>query len=172
MLLPCVKCLKGFSLILRWNPSHFSKAYCDPLTQRTRIWANSGSQWRAGKPSVLQSTGLERVGHNWATEPQPLWPTLSGWPHLPWSPCFSSWSGPSSPLQIPHSLSLECSSWLFSWLTPILLSSHNLNTTASKGTPLSKSSPMPPTYLSLVIYSHATRLFSFLGNTLIWNKNT
>ena len=114
--------------------SNALKSYYDPLTQWTRIWANSRRQWRAGKPSVLQSTGSERVGHDWAAEPHQLRPTLSEWPHLLRSPCFSSWSGPGS--QTPHSLCLECSSWLFTWLTPVLLSSHNLNTTASKGTPM------------------------------------
>ena len=31
-------------------------------------WASSGSWWRTGKPGVLQSTGSQRVRHNWATE--------------------------------------------------------------------------------------------------------
>ena len=34
------------------------------------VWANSGRYWRTGKPGVLQSMGLQRVGHNWATEQQ------------------------------------------------------------------------------------------------------
>ena len=38
------------------------------LTQWTWIWASSGSWWWTGKPDVLQSTGSQRVGHNWATE--------------------------------------------------------------------------------------------------------
>ena len=36
-------------------------------TQWTWIWANFGREWRAGKPSVLQSMGLPRVGHDWVT---------------------------------------------------------------------------------------------------------
>ena len=40
------------------------------LTQWTRVWANSGRWWRTGKPSVLQSMGSQRVGHDWATEQQ------------------------------------------------------------------------------------------------------
>ena len=32
------------------------------------VWANSGRWWRTGKPGVLQSTGSQRVGHDWATE--------------------------------------------------------------------------------------------------------
>ena len=40
-------------------------------TQRTWVWANSRKQWRTGKPGVLQSMRLKRVGHNWVTERQP-----------------------------------------------------------------------------------------------------
>ena len=32
------------------------------------VWVNSGSWWWTGKPSVLQSMGSQRVGHDWATE--------------------------------------------------------------------------------------------------------
>ena len=38
------------------------------LTQRTWVWANSGSWWWTGKPGMLQSKGLQRVSHNWANE--------------------------------------------------------------------------------------------------------
>ena len=34
----------------------------------TWVWANSGSWWWTGKHDVLWSMGLERVGHDWATE--------------------------------------------------------------------------------------------------------
>ena len=34
----------------------------------TWVWASSGSWWWTGKPGMLQSMGLQRVGHNWATE--------------------------------------------------------------------------------------------------------
>ena len=37
-------------------------------TQWTWFWVNSGSWWWTGRPDVLQSMGLQRVGHNWATE--------------------------------------------------------------------------------------------------------
>ena len=40
------------------------------LTQWTWVWANSGWQWRTGKPGVLQSTGSQRVRHDLATEQQ------------------------------------------------------------------------------------------------------
>ena len=37
-------------------------------TQGTWVWVNSGSWWWTGKPGMLQSMGLQRVGHDWATE--------------------------------------------------------------------------------------------------------
>ena len=37
-------------------------------TQWTWVCVSSGSWWWTGRPGVLQSTGLQRVGHNWATE--------------------------------------------------------------------------------------------------------
>ena len=36
----------------------------------TWVWANSWRLWSTGKPGMLQSMGLQRVGHNWATEQQ------------------------------------------------------------------------------------------------------
>ena len=48
--------------------------------QRTWVWASSGSWWWTGKPRMLQSMGLQRVRHDWATEltwteliPFPVW---------------------------------------------------------------------------------------------------
>ena len=38
------------------------------LTQWTWVWVNSGSWWWRGRPGVLQSTQLQRVGHDRATE--------------------------------------------------------------------------------------------------------
>ena len=38
------------------------------LTQWTWVWVNSGSWWRTGRSGVLQSMGLQRVGHDWASE--------------------------------------------------------------------------------------------------------
>ena len=35
---------------------------------RTGVWASSGSWWWTGKPGMLQSMGLQKVGHDWATE--------------------------------------------------------------------------------------------------------
>ena len=36
--------------------------------QWTWVWVDSGSWWWTGRSGVLQSMGLQRVGHNWATE--------------------------------------------------------------------------------------------------------
>ena len=50
--------------------------------QWTWVWASSRSWWWTGRPGVLQSTGLQRVRHDWATElnwrklRQHMWPTL------------------------------------------------------------------------------------------------
>ena len=38
--------------------------------QWTRVWASCGRSWRTGKQGVLQFMGLQRVGHDWATELQ------------------------------------------------------------------------------------------------------
>ena len=32
------------------------------------VWVDSRSWWQTGRPGVLQSMGLQRVGHEWATE--------------------------------------------------------------------------------------------------------
>ena len=42
------------------------------LTRWTWVWASSGRWWRLGKPDVLQSIGLQRARHGWATEQQQL----------------------------------------------------------------------------------------------------
>ena len=46
------------------------------LTHWTWVWANSKRWWRTWKPGVLQSTGSQRVGHNWVAErrqPYTVW---------------------------------------------------------------------------------------------------
>ena len=37
-------------------------------TQWTWVWVNSGSWWWTGRSGMLQSMGLQRVGHDWAIE--------------------------------------------------------------------------------------------------------
>ena len=38
------------------------------MTRWTWVWASSGNWWWTGRPGVLQSMGLQSVGHNWVTE--------------------------------------------------------------------------------------------------------
>ena len=38
------------------------------LTRWTWVWASSRWWWWTGRPGMLQSMGLNWVGHNWATE--------------------------------------------------------------------------------------------------------
>ena len=37
-------------------------------TRWTWVWVNSGNWWYTWRPGVLQFMGLQRVGHDWATE--------------------------------------------------------------------------------------------------------
>ena len=38
------------------------------LTRWTWVWVNSGCLWWTGRPGVLRFMGLQRVGHDWATD--------------------------------------------------------------------------------------------------------
>ena len=38
------------------------------LAQWTWVWVDSGSWWWTGRPGMLWFMGLQRVGHDWATE--------------------------------------------------------------------------------------------------------
>ena len=40
------------------------------LTWWTWAWVNSSSWWWTGRPGVLRFLGLQRVGHDWVTEPK------------------------------------------------------------------------------------------------------
>ena len=46
----------------RWH------SYTASLTKWTRIWANSGRQWRIEESGLLQSIGSQRAGHDLVTE--------------------------------------------------------------------------------------------------------
>ena len=46
--------------------------WLDAVTNAQWIWASSGRWWRTGRPGMLQSMGLQRIRHNWATEQQQL----------------------------------------------------------------------------------------------------
>ena len=47
------------------------------LTWWTQVWVNSRNWWWTGRPGVLQSMGLQRVGHDWATELRDDLPTVT-----------------------------------------------------------------------------------------------
>ena len=50
------------------------------LTLWIWVWVSSRSWWWAGKPGMLQSTGSQRVGHDWVTKLNPYLPLeLSRW---------------------------------------------------------------------------------------------
>ena len=51
--------------------------------QWTWVWADSRRRWRMEKPGVLQSMGLQRVRHDWATEQQQQ---VLNETQLPWAP--------------------------------------------------------------------------------------
>ena len=72
---------------LMWRTTHLKRPWCwerlkaggeggdggwdgwmASLTQWTWVWLRSRSCWWTGRPGVLHSMGLQRVGHNWATE--------------------------------------------------------------------------------------------------------
>ena len=46
-------------------------------TQWTWVWVNYGNWWWTGRPGKLQSMGLQRVSHSWATE-------LNTWDSTKW----------------------------------------------------------------------------------------
>ena len=37
-------------------------------TQWTWVWISSGGWWWTGRPGLVQSMGVQRIGHNWAAE--------------------------------------------------------------------------------------------------------
>ena len=42
--------------------------WLEGITDSTWVWVNSGSWWWTGRPGVLWFIGLQRVGHDWATD--------------------------------------------------------------------------------------------------------
>ena len=73
------------------------------LMQWTWVWVGSRSWWWTGKPGVLQSMGLQRVRHNWATE-------------LNWSIFTAASPRVTSPLTPGHSFSSRNPVCWASWI--------------------------------------------------------
>ena len=65
------------------------------LTQWTWIWASSRSWWWIGRPGVLQSTGSQRVGHDWSDSAAAAVSTLYSIPTNQLMPCFQQEISPS-----------------------------------------------------------------------------
>ena len=54
-----------------WRRGWERMRWLDGITNScTWLWASSGRQWRTGNPGVLQSMGLQKVGHDLMTEQQ------------------------------------------------------------------------------------------------------
>ena len=88
----------------------------------TWVWVNSGSWWWTGRPGVLWFMGLQRVGHDWATELN--W-TESSNNSLKFFNSFKFFEYILSPRQLHlcWSLLLECPFPVSAWL----ISSHFWN---------------------------------------------
>ena len=70
----CIWCLFIY-LFEYWSEmSHPWACWMASLTWWTWAWVGSGSWLWTGKPGVLKSMGLQRVGHKWVTELN--WPDL------------------------------------------------------------------------------------------------
>ena len=78
------------------------------LTWWTWVWANSKSWWWAGKPAVLQSKGLQRVGQDWTelnwkwihgclSLDQQLFCPLELRGHESWSLAYKKWGTKRTP---------------------------------------------------------------------------
>ena len=62
-----------------WQRMRWLDGITDSMTW---VWARSRSWWRTEKPGVLQSMGLQRVGHDWVTElnwTYPIENTICNW---------------------------------------------------------------------------------------------
>ena len=85
--------------------------------QQTWTWANSGRCWGTGKPDVLQSMGLWRVGHDLVTEQQQMmrdWRLCVGTRAWWWPMAQMVFSDNCWGLAVPwHVLLRSCSSALY-----------------------------------------------------------
>ena len=96
------------------------------LTWWTWVWVNSGSWWWTGRPGMLRFMGSQRVGHDWATEPN--WTelmvdlqccvnffcaSLARWPWV-WA-SSGSWWWTGKPGMVQSMGSQRVGTWLSDW---------------------------------------------------------
>ena len=67
--------------VSRFHGSHCGHGWMVSPTQWTWVWVSSGSWWWTGRPGMLQSMGLQRVGQDWATELN-WWQISSPWKRM------------------------------------------------------------------------------------------
>ena len=78
--------VRSFQRLSKWQPSEYLmtankyrsgevmtwilivKSWIED-TRWTWVWVNSGNWWWTGRPGMLQFMGSQRVGHDWATQP-------------------------------------------------------------------------------------------------------
>ena len=83
--------------------------WTESRTQWRWVWVSSGSWWWTGRPRMLQSMGLQRVGHDWVME-------LNWMPFIRFSKEYGKTTGSYQLLQISkitiyflHALDCVCS---------------------------------------------------------------
>ena len=67
MLSTCTRCWEGLGTGGEGDDRGWDSWMASP-TRWTWVWVDSGSWWWTGRPGVLWFMGLQRVGHDWATE--------------------------------------------------------------------------------------------------------
>ena len=95
--------------------------WMDGITDSMDTWVNSGSWWWTGRPGVLQSTGSQRVGHDWATSLFFFHVSMSHVNIKPWRTSASSifisearlteWYASDSD-EVWHKISFSINSWV------------------------------------------------------------
>ena len=120
-------CLKWQNCLL---PSDFKSIYWRMML--TRVWVSFRSWWWTEKPGMLQSRGLQRVRHDWATELNWWWKLMLLQRHLPENNLLRKRLGLKGTIFSPHSTSTGSLTasfllWLFLRGFPLSLSLQPVN---------------------------------------------
>ena len=83
-------------------------------TQWTWVWASSRSCWWTGEPGVLQSMGLQRVGHDWTNELN--WTELMATSTYSYGSCLHSISFPLFCFQHTHDFDFIVCNYWYIWI--------------------------------------------------------